>query len=134
MPHAYVRAWTLFCFHSPISTQTFRSALTASADRCENKRVPFQWRNQFCHNQHTRELISARNMQHKHNYKDLKYVTQTQQQRPESPAVTLTWHACKHKVHKVHQKYIPKCDNAVIVWRKVPESDVQNHCSSFSAN
>ena len=28
-----------------------------------------------------------------------KYVTQVQQQRPESPMVTLTWHACKYKVH-----------------------------------
>ena len=34
-----------------------------------------------------------------------KDVTQTQQQRPESPAVTLTWHACKYKVHKLHQRY-----------------------------
>ena len=31
-----------------------------------------------------------------------KYVTQVQQQRPESPTVTLTWHACKYKVHKLH--------------------------------
>ena len=36
------------------------------------------------------------------------YVTQVQQQRPESPTVTLTWHACKHKVHKLQQKYILK--------------------------
>ena len=34
-----------------------------------------------------------------------KYVTQVQQ-RPESPTVTLTWHACKCKVHKLHQRYI----------------------------
>ena len=25
------------------------------------------------------------------------YVTQVQQQRPESPTVTLTWHVCKYK-------------------------------------
>ena len=43
---------------------------------------------------------------------------QTQQQRPELPVVTLTWHECKYKVHKLrgtflkiriykfHQKYI----------------------------
>ena len=31
---------------------------------------------------------------------------QVQQQRPESPIVTLTWHACKYKVHKLHQRYI----------------------------
>ena len=33
-------------------------------------------------------------------------LTQVQQQRPESPTVTLTRHACKHKVHKLHQRYI----------------------------
>ena len=35
-----------------------------------------------------------------------KYVTEVQQQRPESPTVTLTWHACKYKVHKLRQSYI----------------------------
>ena len=34
-----------------------------------------------------------------------KYVTQVQQQRPESPTVTLTWHTCKYKVHQLHQRY-----------------------------
>ena len=34
-----------------------------------------------------------------------KAVTQTQQQRPESPTVTLTWHASKFKVPKLHQMY-----------------------------
>ena len=34
-------------------------------------------------NQHTRELISVR------------------KQRPESPMVTLTWHACKYTVHEL---------------------------------
>ena len=29
-----------------------------------------------------------------------KYVTQIQQQRVTSPKVTLTWQACKYKVHK----------------------------------
>ena len=37
-----------------------------------------------------------------------KDITQTQQQRPELPMVTLTWHACKYKVYKLHQRYIPK--------------------------
>ena len=46
-------------------------------------------------NQQTRELISAP-----------KDVTQAQQQRPESPTVTLTWHASKHEVRKLHQRYI----------------------------
>ena len=35
-----------------------------------------------------------------------KYVTQVQQQRPESPKVTHTWQACKYKVHKLHQRYV----------------------------
>ena len=35
-----------------------------------------------------------------------KYVTQAQHQRPESPTATLTWHACKCKVHTLHQRYI----------------------------
>ena len=34
-----------------------------------------------------------------------KYATQAQQQRPESSTVTHTWHACKYKVHKLHQRY-----------------------------
>ena len=33
-PHGYVRAWTLCCFHSRINSQTFRRALTESADSC----------------------------------------------------------------------------------------------------
>ena len=39
-----------------------------------------------------------------HNWRS-KYVTQVQQQRPESPTVTLTQHACKYKVHP--QKWMP---------------------------
>ena len=35
-----------------------------------------------------------------------KDVTQTQQQRAESPTVTLTWHASKYKVRKLRQSYI----------------------------
>ena len=31
-----------------------------------------------------------------------KILTQVQKQRPESPAVTLDWHACKYKVHKLN--------------------------------
>ena len=36
----------------------------------------------------------------------MKDLTRVQQQRPESPTVTLTWRVCKYKVHKLHQKYI----------------------------
>ena len=32
-----------------------------------------------------------------------KDVTLTQQQKPESPTVILTWHASKYEVHKLHQ-------------------------------
>ena len=35
-----------------------------------------------------------------------KDISQVQQQRPERPMVTLTWHACKYKVHKLHHRYI----------------------------
>ena len=39
--HVYVRAWALGCFHSLISTQTFRGVLTASVDSCaEIKSAP----------------------------------------------------------------------------------------------
>ena len=30
----YVRAWSLCCYHSLVSTQTFRRALTSSVDSC----------------------------------------------------------------------------------------------------
>ena len=44
--HVYERAWTLYVF--VFSTQTFRRALKASADSCEEiNRVALQWRNQF---------------------------------------------------------------------------------------
>ena len=32
--------------------------------------------------------------------------TTTQHERPESPRVTLTWHASKYRVQKLHQRYI----------------------------
>ena len=39
--HVYVGAWALGCFHSHISTRTFRRALTASLDSCaEIKSAP----------------------------------------------------------------------------------------------
>ena len=46
--HVYVRALAPGCFHSHISTQTFRRALTASVDSCaEIKSIPLKWRNQI---------------------------------------------------------------------------------------
>ena len=40
---------------------------------------------------------------HKEVNKRSKHVTQVRQQRPEPPTATLTWYACKYKVHKLHQ-------------------------------
>ena len=37
--HVYVGAWALGCFHSHISTQTFRRALTASLDSCAEIKI-----------------------------------------------------------------------------------------------
>ena len=34
-------------------------------------------------------------------------VAKRRQQRHESPATALTWHASKYKVHNLHQRYIP---------------------------
>ena len=45
-------------------------------------------------NERTKELISNRK------------TSQTQQQRPESPTITLTSHSNKYKAHKLHRKYI----------------------------
>ena len=51
------------------------------------------WQNQ-CSNDQGKKLrvISARKTSHK------------QQQRPEPSTITLTWHASKYKVHKLHQE------------------------------
>ena len=53
----------------------------------------------------------------------LKYVIQVQRQRPESPMVTLTWHVCKYKVHKLHRGTPSKrwltpfwVDSARVLW------------------
>ena len=39
--HVYVRARALGCFHSLISTETFRRALTGSVDSCAETECPF---------------------------------------------------------------------------------------------
>ena len=42
--HVYVCAWALSCFHSYISTRTFRRGLTASVDSCaEIKSAPSEF-------------------------------------------------------------------------------------------
>ena len=43
-----MRAWALGCFHSHISTRTFRRALTASVDSCTDKECPFSGVTKFC--------------------------------------------------------------------------------------
>ena len=48
------------------------------------------------YNQRTRELICARKTSQQ----------RRQQQRPQYPTVTLTWHASKYKVHKLHQRIL----------------------------
>ena len=53
-----------------------------------------------------RDRQTDRQSAHKGVNQSSKDVTQVQQQRPESPTVTLTWHACKQKVHKLTQRYI----------------------------
>ena len=55
----------------------------------------------FLLNQHTGST-------HKEINRRSKEVTQVQQQRPESPTVTLTWYESKYKVRKLHQRYILK--------------------------
>ena len=54
------------------------------------------------HNQHARELISARKMSHKHNTTERETETETETQRDRDrekllPTVALTWYACKYK-------------------------------------
>ena len=41
----------------------------------------------------------------------------------ESPTVTLTWHACKYKVHKLHQMFssdIPLVEFMYLVFTRMP--------------
>ena len=55
-------------------------------------------------------------------------VTEVQQQTPESPTVTLNWHACTcvYKVHKLHQRYSLKCN--IVRWcEDVDDDDVELH-------
>ena len=41
VPHVYMCAWVLRCFHSPISTQTFGRVLTALMDINEREKCHF---------------------------------------------------------------------------------------------
>ena len=74
--------------------------------------VPCMQRYNYKVNKLCQELISAQLQLSKSTNRGVnqcsKYVTRVQQQRPESPTVTLTWHACKYMVQKLHQRYIPQ--------------------------
>ena len=55
-----------------------------------------------------RQIRNTRCVQSTHKGVNLrpKDVTQAQQQRPRYPTVTLTWHASKYSVHKLHQRIL----------------------------
>ena len=57
-------------------------------------------------NNHALDLmwVSTNKRVNKHS----KDITQTQQQRPESPTVNLTWHVSKYKAHKLHLSFLKK--------------------------
>ena len=60
-----------------------------------------------CYNLKQNEAQSARtDSVHKGVNQRSKDVTQTQQERSESPVIALTWHANEYKVRKLHQRYI----------------------------
>ena len=50
--------------------------------------------------------MAKQNLQHQP--RRLERLHTCKQQKPELPTVTLIWHACKYKVHKLHQRYILK--------------------------
>ena len=59
---------------------------TVSKSDCDDEANCGVW---MLRNRHTRDLISIQK-------------THTQQQGPQSPTVTLTWHTSNYKVHKLH--------------------------------
>lgn len=71
-----------------------------------------------------------------------KYVTQIQQQRPKSPMATPTWHACKYKVQKFHQRYIRVLrgkshlllGNPLWAKKHLPLSPLPNHFLGMTKN
>ena len=57
-----------------------------------------------------------------------KDVTQTRQQRPESPTVTLTWRASKYKkTYELHQRYILVSQDTC-----TPSGRVDYFCCTFA--
>ena len=59
-----------------------------------HRTITFYW----CSNQQTKGINIA--------WQALPVWQRTQQQIPELPTVTVTWHVNKYKVHKLHQRYI----------------------------
>ena len=59
---------------------------------------------------HNRKQTEAQSARAKSTHKGVnlrsKDVTRTQQQRPDSTTVALTCHACKYKVHELHQNLL----------------------------
>ena len=58
-----------------------------------------------------------------------KYVTQVQE-RPESPTVTLTWHAYKYNVHKLRQMYI--FEFMYLIFTRIPGETYRRRLRSLS--
>ena len=85
------------------SSWTFTSIMSKKHQKIQNRMRPRQ--------------IPAESTHKGVNYPS-KDVTQTQQQRPKSPTVPLTWHARQYKVHKLHQRHILK--KMSIWWSYVP--------------
>ena len=80
--------YVLFCFHD---LSTYRSRLYFFFSRLIPTPV-VQWMKvgyTSCFHESAHKGVNQRS----------KYVTQVKQERPESPTVILTWHACKYKVH-----------------------------------
>ena len=68
----------------------------------------WQWKeNKLCHFYFPDSTPKEVNQStHKEVNQSSTYVTPVQQQKPELPTVTLTWHACKYKVRKLLQRHI----------------------------
>ena len=62
----------------------------------------------FSHTESTYKGVNSK-MSHNHNM----------WQRPESPTVTLTWHVCKYRVHKLHQRFVLKSDVPLVEFMRL---------------
>ena len=97
----------LFYVWNPSDATNFLGLLTLlkpSVNGKKRNRITFCSNSSQRNNSMLRSLLNLINKQWVNQRS--KDVTQTQEQRPESPTVTLTWHASKYKVHNLHQRYI----------------------------